>query len=266
VIEQAEDAHRAFGLPFPLVVKPARSRVLDTDHWISNSVAYATSPEHLVQMLQELSPMQFPILAQERIEGAGIGVFACYDHGRLLALFSHQRIREKPPSGGVSVLRESIPVDPRAGEYACALLEALDWHGVAMVEFKLDNRDNCPKLMEINGRFWGSLQLAIDAGVDFPRMVAALLAQSFAPPVPSYRLGIQSRWLWGDIDALLSLLLKSREQLNLPPDHPGRWRTLLRFLLPWYPGLHYEVLWLSDPRPWVHETRNWFAQLLGRNR
>ena len=38
-----------------------------------------------------------------------------------------------------------------------------------MVEFKHDERDGVPKLMEINGRFWGSLQLAIDAGVDFPR-------------------------------------------------------------------------------------------------
>ena len=42
-----------------------------------------------------------------------------------------------------------------------------------MVEFKLDARDGVAKLMEINGRFWGSLQLAVDAGVDFPAILSA---------------------------------------------------------------------------------------------
>ncbi len=50
-----------------------------------------------------------------------------------------------------------------------------------MVEFKADARTGTPYLMEINGRFWGSLQLAIDAGVDFP---AILVAAALGAPIP----------------------------------------------------------------------------------
>jgi predicted ATP-grasp superfamily ATP-dependent carboligase len=192
-----------------------------------------------------------------------VGVFACYDNGQPIAVFSHKRIREKPPSGGVSVLRESVPVDPLAAKYALALLDALSWHGVAMVEFKMDEHDGGFKLMEINGRFWGSLQLAIDSGVDFPLLIGQILAGIPASRIASYKTGIRSRWLWGDIDGLLTLFLKSRTRLALPSSHPGRWRTLAAFLIPWYPGLRYEVLSLSDPRPWLHETRRWFSRLSG---
>lgn len=243
---------------FPVVIKPARSRVWADGRWYVNSVSYANSQSELIATLQSLAPSQFPVLLQERLEGAGVGVFACYDHGRLLSLFSHRRLREKPPSGGVSVLRESVAVDPVAGQHARALLDSLSWHGVAMVEFKRDDRDGQLKLMEINGRLWGSLQLAIDAGVDFPSMMADMLAGKTLAPVPNYKLGVQTRWLWGDIDSLLALFLQSRQVLNLPSDHPGRWRTLLAFLLPWRPGLRYEVLSLTDPLPWIYETRRWF--------
>jgi predicted ATP-grasp superfamily ATP-dependent carboligase len=86
------------------------------------------------------------------------------NRGRLRAAFAHRRLREKPPSGGVSVLSESIALDPQVLEQAERILEALKWHGVAMVEFKRDARDGVAKL-GINGRFWGSLQLSVDAGV-----------------------------------------------------------------------------------------------------
>jgi len=257
VLEQHRDAERDLDLPYPLVIKPARSRVWYKGKWLFNAVSYARTPEELQATLREFVPAQFPVLLQERIEGPGVGVFACYDRGRLVALFSHRRLREKPPSGGVSVLRESVPVDPAADAHAQALLGALAWHGPAMVEFKMDQRDNSLKLMEINGRLWGSLQLAIDAGVDFPRLMARIMAEDNVTPVLSYRIGVRTRWLWGDVDSILALFLKSREELNLPPDHPGRWRTLLDFLVPWSRGLRYEVLSLEDPRPWIYESRHW---------
>ena len=107
-------------------------------------------------------------LVQEHIPGDGRGIFVLMNRGRLRAAFSHRRIREKPPSGGVSVLSESVALDPQLLAHAERLLEALKWHGVAMLEFKRDARDGVSKLLEINGRFWGSLQLAVDSGVDFP--------------------------------------------------------------------------------------------------
>ena len=71
-----------------------------------------------------------------------------------------------------------------------------------MVEFKQDERDGLPKLMEINGRFWGSLQLAIDAGVDFPALLLQPPDALPSTPLP-YRVGVRNRWFWGDVDSLL---------------------------------------------------------------
>ena len=156
---------------YPLVVKAHRSRVRSESAWQSTAVKYVRDRVELQRELNARTAYEFPLLIQQKIQGPGIGVFMCYDRGRPIATFSHRRIREKPPTGGISVLSESIAVDPEARDYSERLLSALRWHGVAMVEFKADNRDGRPKLMEINGRFWGSLQLAIDAGVDFPAIL-----------------------------------------------------------------------------------------------
>ena len=251
---------RANEIGFPLVVKPGRSRVRVEGRWLYTSVRYADNPIELKNILGELHPAIYPVLLQERIQGPGVGLFLCCDHGRPLAAFCHERLREKPPSGGVSVLRESIAVDERARDYAQRLLGELRWQGIAMVEFKRDTRDGTPKLMEINGRFWGSLQLAIDAGVDFPALLIRMLDDKTVPAVNTYRIGVRSRWLWGDIDALLMLLIKRPERERLPQAQRSRWRALARFFA-WQGGRsRFEVLRLSDLRPWLLETWRWFTQ------
>lgn len=220
----------ALTIGFPLVVKPARSRVRVHNSWISTGVSYARDEAELRLMLEGLPQEVYPVLLQERIEGPGVGVFSCFADGKPAAWFAHRRLREKPPSGGVSVLCESTPLDPDAVKHASRLLAALGWRGAAMVEFKQDARDGSLRLMEINGRFWGSLQLAIDAGVDFPSLAVAVARGEPLPDPPQYRIGVRSRWLAGDLDALTMMLLKSRARLQLPPSHPGRWRALWNFV------------------------------------
>ena len=117
------------------------------------------------------------------------------------------------------------------------------------------------KLMEINGRFWGSLQLAIDAGVNFPSILVKIAAGEDIAPVMSYKTGTKTRWLWGDIDALLARLLKRDKSLNLPKDYPGRLKCALDFIKFWGKDLRYEILDQDDIRPWLFETRRW---LLGK--
>jgi predicted ATP-grasp superfamily ATP-dependent carboligase len=187
-------------------------------------------------------------------------VFACYDRGRAVALFSHRRLRERPPWGGVSVLSESAPLCPQASASATALLDAIGWHGVAMVEFKRDDRDDTPRLMEINGRFWGSLQLAIDAGVDFPAMLLTLVEGGSFPPQAPYRLGVRNRWLWGDVDNLILTLTGSG------PAGPrrGRLRAVGDFLAFRGKDLHYENPRRGDLRPFAFESYRWCARLVGR--
>ena len=247
------------GLNFPVVIKPARSRVATASGWLSAGVDYATNADELRRKLENLPAQLFPVLLQERIVGPGVGVFACYQNGRRVALFSHRRLREKPPSGGVSVLSESVPLDAEASRHAESLLSRLHWHGVAMVEFKRDNRDGSLRLMEINGRFWGSLQLAIDAGVDFPVLVARMAMGETVDPILTYRVGVRSRWFLGDLDALLTILTRSPARLHLPAGHPGRLRMLGRVLRPWRSGQRNEVMRPDDRGPGWLEIRQWLA-------
>lgn len=257
-IESLASLDGALGtIDYPAVLKPARSRVRTAAGFISTGVSYAANERELHERLQAMRPEEFPVLLQERIIGPGVGVFACCDNGHTIARFSHRRLREKPPSGGVSVLCESAPLDPMAVEYADRLLTSLRWHGVAMVEFKRNERDGTLRLMEINGRFWGSLQLAIDAGVDFPGLLVKLAAGERIEPVASYRVGVRSRWFWGDVDALLSVLLRSRRSLNLPPGFPGRLGLLWQFLQTGGKHQYNEILRFDDLQPWLLESRRW---------
>lgn len=250
-------------LRFPIVMKPARSRVETEQEWLYTAVSYAHTLDDLRAQLEAADPRIFPILLQEKIVGPGLGVSTYTHHGRTLAAFAHRRLREKPPSGGVSVLRESVPLDPLAFEFADKLLSALDWHGAAMVEFKIDQRDQRPKLMEINGRFWGSLQLAIDAGVDFPRILIDSLNAPPAEPQLTYKIGVRTRWLWGDIDALLLRLLHKDADLNLPPGALTRSQQLLAFARGFGPGTRHEIEHWDDLGPAWQETRQWFGRTLG---
>lgn len=259
VVESAQDARaKANQIEYPAVFKPARSRNWNGKQWVSSGTGYAADAETLFARLEQLNPAVFPVLIQERIVGPGTGVFVCCDGDDVLATFAHRRIREKPPSGGVSVLCESALVDPVAKKHAIALLKAMGWRGVAMVEFKQNSADGSLRLMEINGRFWGSLQLAIDAGVDFPALAVDVALERRRAPLETYRVGTRSRWLWGDVDAMLALLFRSRSQLNLPDSHPGRWRTLLNFLQPW--GTRYELERGDDFKPAVLAAKRWLLR------
>jgi predicted ATP-grasp superfamily ATP-dependent carboligase len=241
-------------LSYPMVVKPARSVVGNGASGQKTSVAHVASAPALRAVLAGLSRDAFPVLLQQRITGPGIGVFVLLWEGRLLASFFHRRIREKPPSGGVSVYRESTPPRPQLLEHSLRLLERFSWQGVAMVEYKLDQATGVPYLMEINGRLWGSLQLAIDAGVDFPALLVEAATGGEPHPVTTYRTDVRSRWWWGDVDHLLLRLLRSPAALALPAGEPGRLRTGLDFLRS--PGKN-EVLRLSDPLPALRETIDW---------
>ncbi len=160
-----------------------------------------------------------PMLIQERIpsEGVGQGVSLLIDsRGECVAAFAHQRLQQYPNSGGPSTDRQSIHA-PELVQWSIELLRRLSWRGIAMVEWKLDPRDNQPKLMEINPRFWGSLELAVRAGVDFPVLYAqAARGEKLMPTRLDYQVGVRCRWLIpGDILRYLTQSKSRRESIGL---------------------------------------------------
>jgi predicted ATP-grasp superfamily ATP-dependent carboligase len=244
--------------PFPLVLKPSRSVATVDGERSKHGVRHAADRRELDEVLTALPRSAYPLLLQQRIVGPGTGIFLLVWDGTTRAVFAHRRLREKPPAGGVSVYRESVAADPALVERSRRLLARLNWQGVAMVEYKLDAATGIPYLMEINGRFWGSLQLAIDAGVDFPRLLLEVASGAGPSSPPEWTVGVRSRWWWGDVDHVLAMFVRSGAALALPPDHPGRWKTLAAFLVP-HSRNRNETLQLDDPKPFVVETLEWLS-------
>jgi predicted ATP-grasp superfamily ATP-dependent carboligase len=244
-------------LDYPLVLKPSRSVGEHDGQRVSLGVRHVASAGALRAEIAALGDAAYPLLLQQRIVGPGIGIFLLIWKEKLLATFAHKRLREKPPSGGVSVYSESVLADAELVEKSRLLLERMGWRGVAMVEFKREASTGIAYLMEVNGRFWGSLQLAIDAGVDFPRLLVAAATDEALPATTDYRVGSRSRWWWGDVDHLLARWRTDAASLALPAGAPSKWRATLDFLTFWYPHDHNEVFRLKDPRPFLRETIEW---------
>lgn len=247
-------------LAYPLVVKPARSVSTGTNDRLKLSVEHTGSAAELRVILEKIDPRAFPLLLQQRVIGPGVGIFVLVWDGALVASFAHERIREKPPSGGISVYRKSIAVDPELLRLSLALLAGFSWQGVAMVEYKIDQATGTPYLMEINGRFWGSLQLAIDAGVDFPRLLVDAASGQHPEPCTSFRTDVRSRWFWGDVDHLVARLRKSNETLSLAGDVPSKWGAVRNFMSH-HPHDIEEVNRKGDRRPFLRESVQWFRDL-----
>lgn len=247
---------------FPVVIKPCLSKIYTDSAWIATRVRVVFSKAELQEELQRSSYLHtHPFMLQEFIPGHGAGIFCLYDKGKPLAFFAHRRLREKPPEGGVSVLSESVPIDPQMQAYANKLLSAAQWHGAAMVEFRISPEGN-PYLMEVNTRFWGSLQLAVDSGVDFPALLwASELADSGRgqPLAVSahYRVGQQLRWLLGDLDSLY-IYLKGDYTLV------QKLQRLLQFLTPRFHNRRHEVNRWGDQGPARHELLGYLKHLSGR--
>jgi predicted ATP-grasp superfamily ATP-dependent carboligase len=246
-----------------LVIKPARSVSEGVSGRIKLSVSHAASRTALEQLLEDIDPGAYPLLLQQRIVGPGVGIFLLVWDGETVAAFSHKRLREKPPAGGISVYRESRALDHTLMARSRALLDAFGWQGVAMIEFKVDEATGIPYLMEINGRFWGSLQLAIDAGVDFPQLLVAAASGEHPAPVLSYDTTVRSRWWFGDLDHVLIRLKHSDRALALPPGSPGRMATVRAFLTRDKRDRD-EIRQADDLGPFRRERAQYFSHLLGR--
>jgi predicted ATP-grasp superfamily ATP-dependent carboligase len=251
---EIRDAAEEFG--FPLVLKPARSRYLRADRIVTTSVRIINSASELAAASGALAWLEdMPCLVQQFIPGHGAGIFALWGPQGPIAWFAHKRLREKPPSGGVSVLSESVDVDTVMQSMAARLLAATRWRGVAMIEFRVTDA-GVPYLMEVNGRFWGSLQLAIDSGIDFPWLLYQLVTELTQAPMPTYARGRRLRWLLGDVDNLI-LQLRSGE-----PGAGRNTRAAAHFLQTFLdPSCRQEVFRWSDPRPGLREARQWLGAL-----
>jgi predicted ATP-grasp superfamily ATP-dependent carboligase/thymidylate kinase len=259
----AEAVRAAPALGWPVVLKPRFSRIVRGGRRIDRyEVSYALDETALTQQMGRLEGA-CDVLLQEYCAGEAHGVELLAYEGRLLAAFQHRRLREVPITGGASSFRESVAVEPVLLDHCARLLAALDWTGLAMVEFKIG--DEGPRLMEVNGRVWGSLPLAVKSGLDFPARLADLYLGGpppEGPPDTSYAVGVRSRNLDLEVVWIASTLRGTRRCPGVPA--PRRREALAAALRLFYPGDGYDVLAREDPRPGLVELARMARKLRGK--
>ena len=244
-----------------VVIKSTRSKVWAHGLGKELHVRMVCDREQLA--IQAAQLLEFgPIQLQRWVPGHGVGIEVLVDRGELALVFAHERLHELPLTGGGSCYRRAIAPPPELVAYSARLLRALAWHGVAMVEFRWDPDSGRSVMMELNGRFWGSLALASYAGVDFPRALVDLLLDGKRPEPIAAR-AVFARQLGRDLMWLQQMAkLRVADFARVGPPAPARRlvldRPLGRSVLEWTrvatPRETWDGLALDDPGPIAQEV------------
>ena len=249
-------------IDYPVVLKPRASEELSAEGKARTTgrPRYASNAEEFIAAFREINRRAAAVIVQQYIEGQGVGYFALMRHGELRAQFAHRRIRDVYPTGSGSAVRVSAAPQSDIREASLAILKALNWHGVAMVEYRWQE-GKPPVFLEVNGRFWHSLPLACYAGVDFPALLATMAETGDVAPVTKYREGVRCRWLLGDFRHLIEVWRGAPQ--GYPGKYPGRLSTLASVLTP-VPGTVHDLFSWSDPLPelgdWLDLGRRIFSR------
>ena len=258
-VSNEDDVRRASqSLKFPLVLKPRSSVEAQSDGGVrvTGRPRYAKDPQDLFVHYHDLKQICSQMLAQEFVDGEGVGYFALMRHGELRAEFAHHRIRDVHPTGSGSAVRISVQPDPVVRKASLSILQALRWHGVAMIEFR-QVPGQPPVFMEVNGRFWNSLPLACYAGADFPAWLAELAERGDIETKPAFRPGVVCRWFVGDFRHAIEVMRGAPE--GYPREYPNRWRTLAAVITPTRGTYHDNFQW-RDPLPELGDWLNFLER------
>ncbi len=186
---------------YPAVLKPKTSFEL-TDLKRKLYVYKAIDRKEFITAARHLLD-HGPVIVQKHVSGIGVGIEFLASGGEILFAFQHRRLHE-PPFGGGSSYRRSCPVDPELIAYLRPLLQAMAYTGVGMAEFRVDPDGGRKWFLEINGRFWGSLPLAVAAGADFPRFLYLMRCQRVRDFNQEYKTSIYCRNSIRDFEWILA--------------------------------------------------------------
>lgn len=242
----------------PVVLKPLSS--FDTNRLSDRrAVEKVYERERLMPALERMLT-QGPLLLQDNFLGTGVGVEILARRGEILVAFQHERVHE-PLHGGGSSYRRSVPCDPRLLDATAKLARAMDYHGVGMFEYKVDPRTGQWVLIEINGRLWGSLPLAIAAGADFPLFLYQMWIEGRTDFPRTFRTDVYCRNLLSDIEWLRANWSADKNDPTLATrpigEVVGEVVNVLRL------REHVDTFTLDDPAPGWVELRRWLGERLG---
>lgn len=186
-------------------------------------------------------------IVQEYVESSDEYVFgALYEDGEAVTTFQHRQIRGDSYTGGGGVYRESI-YDPQLEATGRRLLDHLEYHGLACIEYMKDAETGEYVLTEINPRLWQSLPCAVEAGADFPIDYWYLATDQRELIEPGYETGVGCHLLYGEVRHLLSVVGDDSPIVDRP-SIPGTAGTIAASCVR---TPNFDVLKLDDPRPFI---------------
>lgn len=253
--DDTNEALSSFNHRYPIVVKPVMSASWREGKGIRGVVTFAHGEEEARRRIKHIVAESgtYPLL-EEYVSGGEYGFEALCHRGEVLAYLTHRRLRSLSPTGGAAVLKETIEPPSDIFKHSHALIRALSWTGPIMIEWKENRKTGGHVLLEINGRFWGSLPLALAAGLDFPLRYAEL-AQGRVEPLralqkDAYERGIVSRHFLGDVKHLSMVLFKNDPMRRIA--YPSR-RTAVRNFFSPPTAVRPDVFDIRDPLPFIME-------------
>lgn len=252
----------ASGLSYPRVIKWADpntvAKRLGAHGLALHKYQYAHDAKELIALLRPYEAIGVFPLVQEYCPGGGIGQMFLVHSGEIVLEFQHERIHEWPPEGGVSSLCRAVPLDAHreCREKSIALLRELRWQGIAMVEYRYDRGRGEYYFMEINGRFWGSLPLATEAGLPFASRLVQMASggevDRYQPDYPE----LMCRFMIPEARRLVRLLFQSR-QIQDPFFRYSPLREFVGFFANFLrPKVRYYIFNRDDPGPFFADLKN----------
>jgi protein-tyrosine-phosphatase/predicted ATP-grasp superfamily ATP-dependent carboligase len=247
-------------LRFPLIVKWDNGEDQNANY-LQGGTRRVDDARQLAEALAELEMETCGVIAQELIPGRGAGAFFLRYDGEIRLRFAHRRLHEMPYTGGPASLSETND-DPAPLAAGATLLERIRYQGVAMVEFR-ETHDGRYVFLEINGRLWGSLGLALRAGADFPRaLLECHLLGRTNTRQPDLSRHVVCRNLpceTGYLESVVAARFSATMTLTTKA------KSLLEFV--WHsfdPRVQSDLFWWDDPRPGIFTFANILLQTLKR--
>ena len=249
-------------LQFPLIIK-SDNVLLSDGSYVKGTSTVVRNLDEATKVFSKLRPLGCAVIAQEFIDGKGVGTSILRHRGKTELAFCHERMHEVPWTGGASSLRKSSD-DEHVLAAAEKFLDAINYEGVAMVEFRRE-ADGSLSFMEINGRLWGSIALSQHAGFDFAAALVDCMADDSASEsrkAPSFKKVTCRNVYPADLWYIMSVFEVKKDALGRRG--PSKVLSLVKFFALFFdPRIKYDVFWLSDPIPAFHQARILFVDLKG---
>ncbi|MBF0507433.1 MAG: ATP-grasp domain-containing protein [Deltaproteobacteria bacterium] len=249
-------------LEYPVVLKPDRSKIWTPDgRGVSLSPVFISTKgeleKHTERMLQAT-----PVLIQKQVIGEVIGLGIVARQGQILTSFQFRSSHETPITGGISSYRITEEVSDELLRHATKLIQEMAWDGVAHIEFLEETQSKEYYFMEVNGRFWASLPLAVESGANFPYYLYGLHKNYRLDFDRHYRIGLSAHQLYRELDWFKEVVFKRNKHRAIKKEHLPTASQIVNDMIQLLSLRHkIDTFDLDDPVPGMYDVARCFWKI-----